>query len=167
MRQLWGDVSRHPVAAGCFLSYWLAVLVFTLLTWSRGMSNLAVLFHLATPVIAGALVGWWRYPRWESLLDGHWRLAGAPLSGAILAVVIVSFVFLREGAQAVVSGNGRIGAVGGIVLSWLVASVILGAIGSVFALFGALVSRSVAGILRQRVPRSDMENGGRSASKRA
>ena len=159
MRQLWGDVSRHPVAAGCFVLYWVALYVFTFSTWSRGMSNLAVLFHLASPVIAGALVGWWRYPRWESLLDGRWRIAGAPLSGAILALVIVSVVFVREAVQALASGNARIGAAGGMILSWLVASVILGAIAAVLALFGALLSRSVAGVLRRRVPRSDMENG--------
>lgn len=158
MRQLWSDVSSHPAAAGCFFSYWVAVFALTFVTWSRGMSDVAVLWHLTTPVIAGALVGWWRYPRWESLLDGRWHLREAPLSGAIVAVVVVSVVFLREGAQALVSGHAHIGAVGGMIVSWLLASVILGAIGSVLALFGGLVSRSVAGVLRRQVPRGDKEN---------
>jgi hypothetical protein len=159
VRQLWADVSRHAVAAGGFLLYWVAVYVFTFATWSRGMSNRAVLFHVASPVIAGALVGWWRYPRWESLLDRRWHMAEAPLAGAILALAIVSVVFVREAVQGLASGNAHIGAAGGMIFSWLVASVLLGAIGAVLALFGALLSRLVAGVLRRRVPRSDTENG--------
>jgi hypothetical protein len=150
MKRLWMDISTHPISAGGFLVCWLAVYGYTFLTWSRGISNLAVLLHLASPVISGALVAWWRFPLHESLLDGRWRPAGPPLSGVLVAVVVVSVVFLREGVRAGLSGSWRVADAGGFLLSWLVAAALLGAIGSVLALFGAVLSRSLAGHLKKQ-----------------
>lgn len=144
MKQLWNDVSMHRLSASCFLLCWLAIFVYSFGTWNRGMSDLAVLLHLAAPVCSGAMVAWWRFPSREGLLVNHWRPAGPPLSGIIVAFVTVSAVFFREAALAVASGRWRLGNLGGFLLGWVLASAILSAIAAVLALFGAVLSRPVA-----------------------
>jgi len=93
------------------------------------------------------------------MVVGVWPERRYPAPSTRSSLCRSSFFFLHEGARALVSGNAHIGDAGGFVLSWLVAGAILGAIGSVFALFGALASRSVASVLKRDAPRGDGENG--------
>jgi hypothetical protein len=151
MRLLWKDITQHPVSAGAFLLCWIAVFAWTLMTWSHGMSDLAVSLQVIATMIAGGLVGWWRYPSREGLLVNGRRPAGAPLAGALVAITTVSIVFLREAVVEIASGDWRASNTADFVLSWLVASALLGAIGSVLALFGALVSGLFARYLKPSV----------------
>ena len=152
MNRLWSDIRQHSFSAGCFFVCWLALFAFTFATFTSGMSNLAYVLHLLSPVAAGALVGWWRYPAREGLLSGGWRIAGAPLAAILVALFTVSVVFLREGTLALLSGNWQFADFGGFVLGWLVASAILGSISSVFGLFGALLSGLVAKHVKKTSP---------------
>ena len=143
MKDLWKDVRSHPKSAGAFFLCWLAVFAYTFLVWEHGIPMPAFALHLAMPALSGAVVAWWRFPRWEGLLVRGWRPAGPPLSGMLVAVVAVSVVFLREGVVAVTSGEWRAAQLGGFLLSWLVASGIFAAIASVLALLGAAVSHGL------------------------
>ena len=144
MKALGRDIAQHPVSAGAFLMCWIAVFAWTFMTWSHGMSDVAVTFQVLATMIAGGMVGWWRYPLREGLLVNGRRPAGAPLAGALVAIATVSVVFLREAVVVIASAEWRGSSAADFVLSWLVASALLGAIGSVFGLFGALVSGFVA-----------------------
>jgi hypothetical protein len=149
MKDLWKDVGSHPKSAGAFFMCWLAVFAYTFLVWKRGIPMQAMALHLAMPVLSGALVAWWRFPRREGLLVRGWRPAGPPLSGMLVAVVAVSVVFLREGAVAATSGTWRAAQLGDFLLSWLVASSLFAAIASVLALLGAAVSHGLMKVLRR------------------
>ena len=153
MRELWHDINTHRASASVFFFSWLGVFTYTFLTWTRGIPPLATALHLAMPVLSGALVAWWRFPRSEGLLASGWRPAGPPLSGILIAVVAVSVVFLREAIVAVASGSGSVTYAGDFLLSWLVATSIFAAIASVFALFGAFASRLLARAFRPKTPK--------------
>lgn len=155
MRQLLRDIVAHPVSAGSFLLCWLLIFAYTFPSGTPGIPDVVVLLHLAMPVLSGALVGWWRFPLREGLLANRWRPAGPPLSGILVAVVAVSVVFVREGVESVASGTWRLAHIGGFLVSWLGATAVFAAIGSVFGLFGALLSRPLAGLVKPSGPRKD------------
>lgn len=105
IKRLWTDVTSHVHSAATFVLWWLGVVAFTFFSWSGGMSDLAVSLHVATAVIAGALVAWWRFPSREGLLVAGWRPAGPPLAGALVAVATVSGVFVRETTMILASNE--------------------------------------------------------------
>ena len=87
MRSLWHDVQAHKRAAVLFLVYWLATLAVSLVTWSGGIPGPVVVLLLTTPLIAGALVGWWRARTPEHA--AHWRdrIGGGMLAGVLSAEI--------------------------------------------------------------------------------
>lgn len=138
------DISAHPLSATLFMMWWLVVFAFTFATWSGGMSAMSVWLHVATAVIAGALVAYWRFPVSEGLLARGWRLAGPPMAGSLVAIVIVSVVFVRE---ALFAGTGDVldvARAAELFVSWAVATAILAAIGLLCGLVGGWVGRLVA-----------------------
>ena len=153
MRELWHDINTHRASASVFLFCWLGVFTYTFLTWTRGIPPLAMALHLVMPVLSGALVAWWRFPRCEGLLASGWRPAGPPLSGILIAVVAVSVVFLREAIVAVESGSGSVTHAVDFLLSCVVATSIFAAIASVFAPFVAFASQLIARAFRPKTPK--------------
>jgi hypothetical protein len=150
MRELWRDARGHPVAAGCFLVFWLAPWVaYVYLGWSSGIPTAGMVPGLLAPVVAGALVGWWRAPALESLLVDGRRIAGAPLAAVLVIVTDVTLVF----APDVVRGLGR-GAPAALdaIVGWLGASVVLGLIAMLFGWLAGAAGGLLARVLHQ--PRS-------------
>lgn len=141
MKGLWNDIRQHPRSAGLFIVGWLSLFAYTFASWGRGMPRLAYLIHWISPIVAGALVGWWRFPTREGLLVDRRRFAGAPLAGILVAFCTVSVVFAREAAVALLSGKFDAAGAADFVVAWLLASLILGIIASVLGLFGAWLSR--------------------------
>lgn len=127
MKALWSDIRQHPHSAGLFVVGWLSLFAYTFASWGRGMSDLAYLMHWLSPIVAGALVGWLRFPTREGLLVDRRRFAGAPLAGILVAFCAVSVVFAREAAAALLSGEFDAAGAAGFVVAWLLASLIFGA----------------------------------------
>jgi len=114
----------------------------------------ALLLHISAPTIAGGIVGLWRFPRREGLLDGRIRLAGAPLAGALVAISSVSVVFIADGVRKQFSGRWEAVATAEFFLSWVAASVLLAIVSLVFGLLGGFISAHLASFLN-RVRRDD------------
>jgi hypothetical protein len=148
--RLWNDVTVHRTSAALFVLWWVSVVAFTFFTWSGGMSDLSVSLHVATAIIAGGLVAWWRFPVREGLLVDGWRPAGSPLAGALVAIATVSGVFVREGVIALASNERGLARGAELFASWLVASAILGAIGFLCGLLGAVTSGFIAKGVKSR-----------------
>lgn len=136
-----------------FLAWWAGIFAFTFATWSGGMPDLAVSLHVATAVLAGALVAWWRFPVRDGLLI-RWRPAPPSMAGAIVAIAVVSVVFIREALVATTAGEWSLAGVAEFLASWLVASVILGAIGLLCGLAGGMAAGLVGKYFKQGAGRA-------------
>lgn len=146
MRKLWLDVTRHPVSAASFLTYWLAVWVaYWYFGWSGGIPTPGVVLGLLAPLIAGSLVGFWRAPAREGLLIAGRRLAGAPLAAALVIIADMTILFVPAFLSAFQHGAGEwVGVVGG----WLGACAIMGLIALLLGWLGGLAGGMVAAALR-------------------
>ncbi|HET7711511.1 MAG TPA: hypothetical protein VFL80_06240 [Thermoanaerobaculia bacterium] len=140
MKALWNDIRQHPRSAVLFAVTWLSLIAYTFASWGRGMSDVAYLIHWVSPIIAGALVGWWRFPIREGLLVGRTRFAPAPLAGVLVVLCTVTVVLAREAAVALFSGRFNAAGTGDFITAWFFASVIFGLIASVLGLFGGWLS---------------------------
>ena len=85
MKRLWHDFQAHKRAAALFLMYWLTTLAVVLVTWSHGIPGRIVILLLTTPLIAGALVGWWRASTPEHTARTRDRIMGGMLAGGLVA----------------------------------------------------------------------------------
>ena len=144
LAKLWYDIETHPRTSLAFAGAWSALFAYTFIGYSHGMPSFAFALHLATPLLSGSIVGWWRSPAREGFLVNGWKLAGAPLSGALVAVLAVSAVFLHEAIRDIASRSFGLFRIGELVISWFVAALIFAAIASVLALVGGAVSAFVA-----------------------
>ena len=148
MQALWRNMVEHRVAAASFVLCWLSVLVWALLTSPSSMPDYAVSLQVIAAAAAGAFVGWWQFPQRDGLLAGR-RLAQGPLAGALVAVVVVTLVFLREAVLVVFADTWQLSRIPEFLISWLVASLLLGAIGSFLGMLGALSSGILAALVKK------------------
>jgi hypothetical protein len=144
MRQLWHEVIGHRACAALFLVYWLAAWAITVLTWSGGMTPMAVVLHLLSPVIAGGMVGWWRAQAREGLLVGRGHLAGGPLAAALVILADVALVFGAAGLDGLLHGGWQASGAVGWLVEWVAWSAVLGLLALVLGLLGALVGATLA-----------------------
>lgn len=149
IRILSHEISTHRTSALVFILWWLCVLVFTFVTETGGISDYAVSFHVATAVLAGAVVAWWRYPVRDGLLL-RWSPAPPALAGALVAIVIVSIIFIREAINAAATREWGVARVADLLVSWVVAAAILGSIGLLCGLTGAIAAGSLARHFKNR-----------------
>lgn len=98
-RELWAQVWAHRRAAWIFLALWLALWAITAATWlytpdgqSFGMQPAVFVVHLAAPIAAAALVGWWQ----ETASAGV-RAGG--FAGALFAALNMGALLILSGAQ--------------------------------------------------------------------
>ncbi len=109
MRRLWREFRSHGRMTVLFLAYWLATLLVVAMTWQPGgMAGGAGLLLLTVPLIAGALVGWWRGDLSEAAAHrSRDRITGGTLAGVLIA--LVTLLVTRGGIiEEVVNGmRGR------------------------------------------------------------
>lgn len=66
MRRLWNETKDHQLASAVFLVYWLIVFALDVFRWHKpanrpdDMLRSVLYLHFLLPVIAGAIVSWWR-----------------------------------------------------------------------------------------------------------
>ena len=126
MRKLWHDIQTHQLVSVLFLVYWLASTVFALNVWfdtTRGAVLLAT-----SPLIAGALVGWWRSS--ERIRGGV--LAGV-LSGALASLAMDVSDVIRWIQHGRVRGF-QLDEVLGFLILLVVVGALLGLAGAVLAI---------------------------------
>jgi hypothetical protein len=86
MRRLWNEIKDHQLASAIFLIYWLIVFGLDVFRWHKpanrpdDMLRSVLYLHFLLPVIAGAMVSWWR--RYRS-----GGITGAMLAGAAVLVL--------------------------------------------------------------------------------
>ena len=137
MKKLWHDIHAHQRAAVLFLVYWLATLAVIHITWTNGIPFPVVILLFTTPLIAGALVGWWRASTPERAVRSGVQIEGGMLAGVLSAEI--TFLVMKGGAIDEVIGwihGSRFQ--GGEVLEFCIAcgvlGVFLGLAGSVLAI---------------------------------
>jgi hypothetical protein len=104
MFRLWTDVRSHKIAAMLLFLYWLATLALAVLTWDRGIPLPVVLLMFTTPLLGGALVGWWQP---DASTPVPHRIVDGALAGSLIAAA--AFLFTKGGAGDEVLGwmNGQ------------------------------------------------------------
>ena len=157
MRQLRRDITRHPRVAWTFLFCWAALWVWTQLTRKGPTGDIAPVpgvLQLLVPILAGALVGWWRkYDAAKQRSGGQGSapalppgtaraLGGGTLAGMLLMLADVVILFSVETFYTVGAGRLDWGA-GAEVLEWLIG---LGIFGSLLGFVGAIVGSGLARI---------------------
>lgn len=100
MRRIRHDIANHRASAILFLAFWLAAYALHVFGWRRpdlppgrdDMAGEVIIIHLFLPVIAGALVAWWR--------GRSQAVRGALLAGAAVllvdAIILVAPVAVRD-----------------------------------------------------------------------
>jgi len=157
MRQLWREITRHPRVTWTFLFCWAALWVWTQLTRKGPTGDIAPVpgvLQLLVPILAGALVGWWRkYAAAKQRSDGQGSalalqpraagaLGGGMLVGMLLMLADVVILFSVETFYTVGAGRLDWGA-GAEVLEWLIG---LGIFGSLLGFVGAIIGSGLARI---------------------
>lgn len=142
MRRIWHDFRAHWRASVLFLLYWLATLTVQRMTDHGGTSNPIIVLLLTTPLIAGALVGWWRREMPERAHRSRDRIRAGMLVGA-LSFAITMVVAKGGVIEEVISGvRGSPYFQGGEMLVFFIVGCILGALfGSVGAALALIVDR--------------------------
>ena len=105
MRRLWHDIATHRVAAVLFLVCWMVVYALHLLRWRRtylppGRDDMApevVVLNLLLPIVAGALVAWWR--SWQPENRFGRRFSGGMFAGALVLLLDVTIVATPSAIQ--------------------------------------------------------------------
>lgn len=137
MIRLWQDFQAHKLATILLLVYWLTTLVVATITWNGGIPGQIVSLLLTTPLIAGALVGWWRASMPKCTTRFRDQISGGMLVGVLSAEIIL--LVMRGGIVSELTGwmhGDRFRA--GEVLEFFIASgfigVFLGLVGALFAI---------------------------------
>jgi len=138
MTRLWHDLQTHGLAAVLFLLYWLATLTVQRMTDYGGTPNAVVVLLLTTPLIAGALVGWWRRAMPEPAHRWRDRITGGMLVG-VLTFAITMVVTKGGVIDEVISGIRRSpyfegGEMLGMFTVGCVVGVLLGSVGAALAM---------------------------------
>jgi len=126
MRKLWQDIQTHQRAAVLFLVYWLACTVVALSVWFDTTQGAVLL--ATSPLIAGALVGWWRSS--ERIRGG--MLAGV-LSGGLTGLAMDVFeviTWIQHGRVR----NFQMDEALGFLILFLVVGALLGLAGAALAI---------------------------------
>lgn len=129
MRRLWHDFQAHKRAAVMLLVYWLATLAVSFVTWYHGIPDRVVVLLLTTPLIAGALVGWWRAPTPEHAVHSRNRIGGGVLAGVLSAEI--TLLVMKGGVVEEVIGwmrGWQFYGQWGEVLEFTIAAGVLGAV---------------------------------------
>jgi hypothetical protein len=136
MRRLWHDLRAHWRASVLFLLYWLATLAVVAMTWQPGgMARGADVLLLTTPLIAGALVGWWRGAMQGGAHRSRDRITGGMLAG-VLSVELSLMVMKGGVIEEVIGGMRGHGFQGGEVLEFCI----------LFGVFGVLLGSAGAAL---------------------
>ena len=127
MRRLWHDFQVHKWAAALFLVYWLTTLAVVYLAWHEGIPYPVLVLLLTIPLIAGALVGWWRTSTREGTARSRGQITGGMLVGVLSAEI--TFLVKRNGVieEVIVWMKGG-GQRFGEMLVWCLIAGILGAL---------------------------------------
>jgi hypothetical protein len=142
MRRLWHDFQAHRRAAVLFLLYWLATLAVERMTNHGGVPTPIVLLLLTTPLIAGALVGWWRGAMPERAHRSRDRITGGMLVG-VLSFAITMVVTKGGVIEEVIGGiRGSPYFQGGEMLGMFMVGCVVGALlGSAGAALAMILDR--------------------------
>jgi hypothetical protein len=142
MRRTWHDFQAHGRAAVLFLLYWLATLAVERMTNQGGDPDWTVVLLLTTPLIAGALVGWWRGAMPEPAHRSRDRITGGMLVG-VLSVAITMVVIKGGVIEEVIGGiRGDPYFQGGEMLVFVIVGCVLGALlGSAGAALAMILDR--------------------------
>ncbi len=128
MKRLWRDFQAHRWAAALFLVYWLATLAIQRVTNQGGIPNSVLVLLLTIPLVAGALVGWWRGTAPAGAHRSRDRITGGLLVG-VLGVAITMLVGKGGVVEEVIGGlRGSPYFQGGEMLGFLVVGCVLGAV---------------------------------------
>jgi hypothetical protein len=137
MSRIWRDIQTHRWAALVYLVYWILTLATIVITWNQGIPGAVVALVLTNPLIAGALVVWWRVATPEKAANPVERFRVGMLTGVLSTEI--TFLVMKGGAGAEVVGWMRGDKFQGIeVLEFAIAAamfgVVLGFVGAAFAM---------------------------------
>jgi hypothetical protein len=132
MRRMWNEGKAHRLAATLFLLYWLVAFGLDAFGWRKpenrpDMVPTIVYLHFLLPVMAGALVGWWRR-------ETPGRIAGGMVAGAVVLVVDAAAVLAH---QWIAFNFGKTGDGGERITELPVFLIGIGLVGSLLGLIGA------------------------------
>lgn len=137
MQRIWDDIRTHRLASALFAAWWLAL---TLLNFigPRRSQGLEEQLHFLLPVIAGALVCWWRR-------FGPERITGGTLAGATVLLLDSALQLPRELMDALARGKELPEALKQFVdVEVLALAAFSGILGAVLGFVGALVAVAFA-----------------------
>ncbi|MCW5978162.1 MAG: hypothetical protein KIT09_08790 [Bryobacteraceae bacterium] len=132
MRRMWNEIKAHRLATALFLLYWLTAFCLDAFGWQKpenrpDMVTMVLYLHFLLPVIAGALVAWWR----RNTLG---RIAAGMVAGAVVLVVAVAAVLAH---QFIAFDMGETGDSHERITEAPVFVMLLGLLGSLLGLIGA------------------------------
>jgi hypothetical protein len=139
---MWYEVKDHWLSAALFLIYWLIVFGLDVFRWRKpenrpeDMVRAVIYLHFLLPVIAGALVSWWR-----RYTPG--RIAGGMVAGAAVLVVDAAALLIHQWIAFHLGENG-----GSERISELpVFLIAIGIVGSLVGLIGAAGATGLSHLL--------------------
>ncbi len=147
MRRMWKEIKEHQCASAVFMLYWLAVYGLYLSRWNapKDTPDLAppvLELHFLLPVVAGALVCFWRRGRPGRITGGV--LAGAAVFALDIALVLAYGLILNLNSFWEAPSGSKLGLMIEHV-AFEIAAVIVGALLGLTGASGSAVVGSVLG----------------------
>jgi hypothetical protein len=142
---MWNEFKERRLSAALFLLYWLMAFGLDAFGWRKpanrpDMVQPVISLHLLLPVIAGALVSWWRRRR-------PGRIAGGMLAGAAVLVMDATAVVAHQLIAFEASGDSAES-----IFEVPVFLIALGLFGSLLGLAGAAGSAGIGRLLDRGHP---------------
>jgi hypothetical protein len=143
MRRLWNEIKDHQLASAAFLVYWLIVFGLYVFRWHKPenppaeMAQSVLYLHFLLPVIAGAIVSWWRQSKPGGVTVS--MLVGAAVVNLDTAAVL-TWQLLRDFRYWASSSNESFYELPVLVIA-------LGLFGALLGLIGAAGANGLEGLL--------------------
>jgi hypothetical protein len=106
MSRIWRDIQTHRWAALVYLVYWILTLATIVITWNQGIPGAVVALVLTNPLIACALVVWWRVATPEKAANPVERFRVGMLTGVLSTEI--TFLVMKGGAGAELDARRQI-----------------------------------------------------------